>query len=188
MKRPWLVLAGVIAAGIGAALAISLASPAPISTLGNVGGAPPYEWNQPFLAWPDKGDLACETEDGPCGEPYKTLDAATKALGTPLRIDSLKVEVGKPGHHELELGELAFARGVHTRTYFEIVNADTKLYRVSQPHVEFRSLVPGAARFTAVARDRPRLPGVEPVVAVFVWDVDWAAEGAVMEIAHLEVE
>lgn len=160
----------------------------PAVPLGNAGGAPEYEWNQPFLAWPDVGDIECETEEGPCGSPFETLDPKTMAKGTPLRIDSLNVEVGKAGHHELQIGRLAFAEGVHSRTFFKIVNGDTKVYRVSQTHVEFRSLVPGAPSFGEVARDRPRVQGVEPVEAILVWDVDFAVEGAVMEIADLEIK
>ena len=160
----------------------------PSTSLGNAAGAAAYEWNQPYLAWPDVGDLVCETEDGPCGSPYETLDPKTKAKGTPLRVDSLQVKVGKAGHHELEIGRLAFAEGVHSSTYFKIVNGDTKMYRVSQPHVEFRSLVPGAEPFGEVARERPRVEGVEPVVAILVWDVDFAVDGAIMEIADHEIE
>jgi hypothetical protein len=54
--------------------------------------------------------------------------------------------------------------------------------------VEFRSLVAGAPVFGEFARDRALRPGVEPVEAVLIWDVDFAAPGAVMEIADLVVE
>jgi hypothetical protein len=158
------------------------------SPLQNAGGPPAYEWNQPFLAWPDTGDLVCETEEGPCGSPYATLDPTRKATGTPLRIASLRVEVGKLGHHELVIGRLAFAAGVHSSTSFRIVNGDTRVFRVAQTHVEFRSLRPGAPPFTEVARDRPRVDGVEPVEAVLVWDTDFAVDGAVMEIADLVID
>lgn len=188
MRRRSLVGLGAIATAIAVAMTISQFSPERTATLNNTGGGLPSQWNQPYLAWPDTGDLSCETEEGPCGSPFKTLDPVTKALGQPLNIANLKVEVGKPGHHELEIGRLAFASGVHSRTYFEILNGDVKVYRVTQPHVEFRSLVAGAPPFTAVARDRARVAGVEPVVAILVWDVEWAAEGAVMEIGSLEVE
>jgi hypothetical protein len=140
------------------------------------------------LAWPDTSDLVCQTEEGPCGSPYATLDPATRAKGTALRIDSLLVDVGKPGRHELVIGKLAFADGVHTSTFFKIANGDTNVYRVAQPHVEFRSLLPGAPPFREVARDRPRVAGVEPVEAVVVWDVDFAVPGAVMEITDLAIE
>jgi hypothetical protein len=96
--------------------------------------------------------------------------------------------VGKPGHHELELGQLVLVDGIHQRTYFKIANADVNKYRVAQTHVEFRSLIEGAPPFTEFAQDRPRVEGPEPVVAILVWDVDWAADGAEMEITDIEIE
>jgi hypothetical protein len=188
LNAPWRWAAGgaVVVALIGAVAAALMGSQP--RTLGTVGGAPPYEWNQPFLDWPQAGDLPCEKEFGPCGSPYPTLDAATKALGIPLRIPSLSVVVGKPGHHELTIGKLAFARGIHSRTFFRIANADSKTYRVAQTHVEFHSLAPGAEPFGDFAIDRAPVPGVEPIEAVLVWDVDWAEGDAVMEIADLVVE
>lgn len=167
--------------------AVGCASQQP-TMLGTVGGAPPYEWNQPFLDWPQSGDLACEAPFGPCGTPVPTLAPAVKALGQPLRIADLRVDVGKPGRHELEIGELVLSNGIHSRTFFKILNGDPKVYRVAQTHVEFRSLTPGAPPFTEFSRDRPAVKGLEPVTAVLVWDVDWAADGAVMEIADLEIE
>lgn len=181
------VVAAVAGITIAILAAFSLGSPQP-RLLGTTGGAPPYKFNQPFLDWPQSGDLPCEKEFGPCGTPYPTLDAATKALGTPLRITSLEVDVGKVGHHELKIGTLVFARGIHSRTSFRIANGDEKLYRVMQTRVEFRSLVAGAPAFSEFAMDRAPRPGVEPVEALLVWDVDFAAPGAVMEIADLVVE
>ena len=182
------ILAGVavLAALLGGATLISgQKQPTP---LGNVGGAPPYESNQPFLDWPQTGDLQCEKEFGPCGPPMAELDPAAKALGQPLRIAKLVVAVGGEGRHELEIGKLVLPNGIHSRTFFRIVNGDPKLYRVAQTHVEFRSLVPGAPPFTEMARNRPPVKGAEPVAAVLVWDVHWAADEAMMEIADLEIE
>ena len=59
---------------------------------------------------------------------------------------------------------------------------------MTQIHIEFRSLVPGAPPFTDFAADRPPVSGPGPVMAVLVWSVDWAAKGAVMEIADVLVE
>jgi hypothetical protein len=186
---PILVAALAISVAIWAAVALGSAlTPSQPGLIGKVGGAPPYAFNQPFLDWPQAGDLPCEKEFGPCGTSYPTLDPATKALGTPLRIASLKVDVGTVGRHELEIGTLAFARGIHTRTTFRIVNGDEKVSRVAQTHVEFRSLVAGAPAFGEFAGDRAPRPGIEPVAAILVWTVDFAVPGAVMEIVDLVVE
>jgi hypothetical protein len=154
----------------------------------DVAGAPGYTWNQPFLAWPQTGDLPCITEDGPCGPPAPTLEPGLKAQGRPLTIAQLDVPVGTPGRHELELGQLILPNGIHTRTFFRITNGDPAVYRVAQTHVEFRSLEPGASPFREFARDRPPFDGPERVVAILVWDVDWSASGAIMTIADVVVE
>lgn len=185
MSRPVRGLAEVIVLALVVAGCATQPTPSPLNA---VAGHATYEWNQPFLAWPDTGDAPCETEDGPCGTPYPTLDPETRAKGTPLRIDALSVPVGGVGHHELVIGHLAFAEGVHSSTSFRIVNGDVDVYRVAGTRVEFRSLVAGAPPFTDVAWDRPRVAGVEPVEAVLVWDVDFAVKGAVMEIRELVVE
>jgi hypothetical protein len=151
------------------------------------GGAPAYEYNEPFLDWPQTGDLPCEDEFGPCATPSTPRQPAAPGSGRPLELELVRVPVGSRGHHEFELGELVFPVRGHTRTWFRIANADTGQFRVIAPRVEFRSLEPGAPPFTEFARDRPPVKGPERVRAILVWDVDWAAEGAAMEIADLVV-
>ena len=105
-----------------------------------------------------------------------------------MRIAALDVPVGDPGRHELELGQVVLPNGFHSRTLFSIANGDPKVYRVAQTHVEFRSLESGARPFTEFARDRPAFKGPEHVMAILVWDVDWASPGATMKITDLVVE
>jgi hypothetical protein len=189
LKRSLLLLAtAATVAGIGAAIVFLTHNGPPDTTLGTVVGGPPVEWNTPFLAWPQTGDMACETEDGPCHSEDRTPDPSSLGLAQPLRIAGLDVPVGEPGRHESKIGTLVFPDGIHTRTVFRIVNPDTSVYRVIQPRIEFRSLVPGAPPFTEFAADRPPVHGAEPVEAVLVWEVDWAAPGAVMKLADIVVE
>lgn len=137
----------VAAVGILVVVAVGSATQGNQSRLtGDVAGAPGYRWNQPFLDWPQTGDLPCTTEEGPCGPPDPTLDPADQAQGRPLRIARLDVPVGVSGRHDLELGQQVLPNGVHSRTFFRITNGDPAVYRVAQTHVEFRSLEPGAPR------------------------------------------
>jgi hypothetical protein len=181
----------VLLAAVGVLVVIAIASATRTNQpqlVGDVAGAPAYKWNEPFLDWPQTGDLPCETEEGPCGPPTPTLDPNLKAQGRPLSIAKVDVPVGKPGRHELELGELVLPNGFHSRTFFKITNGDPAVYRVAQTHVEFRSLEPGAPAFKEFARDRPAFHGPERVMAVLVWDFDWSSPGAIMSIADLVVE
>jgi hypothetical protein len=157
------------------------------STDRGVAGTPPYEWNQPFLDWPQTGDLACDEEFGKCGGAEPSIRPADISTGVPLKVDRLVIKVGDRGRHEQTIGELVLPDGIHTRTFFRIANADEKQFRVWQTHVEFRSL-DGGPKFEEFARDRGPFDGAERVEAVLVWNVDWAAEDATMEIADLVVE
>jgi hypothetical protein len=179
----------VAAVGILVVVAVASSTRANESQLpGDVAGAPTYRWNQPFLDWPQTGDLPCTTEEGPCGPPIPTLDPTDQAQGRPLRIAKLDVPVGDTGRHDLELGQLVLPNGIHSQTFFRIINGDPAVYRVAQTHVEFRSLEPDAPPFTEFARDRPPFKGPERVMAILVWYVDWSASGAIMTIADLVVE
>jgi hypothetical protein len=171
-----------------AVLVVACASGASPSRPPIVAGGPDYQWNQPFLDWPQTGDLACETENGPCATPLPTPNAAQRAQGRALHVPQIEVPVGDVGRHEADLGQLVFPNGVHTRTFFKIANGDESVFRVSQTHVEFRSLESGAPAFTEFARDRAPRPGPERVTAVLVWDVAFAKPGAVMIITDLVVE
>jgi hypothetical protein len=115
----------VLLAAVGVLVVIAIASATRANQpqlVGDVAGAPAYKWNEPFLDWPQTGDLPCETEEGPCGPPTPTLDPNLKAQGRPLSIAKVDVPVGKPGRHELELGELVLPNGFHSRTFFKITN------------------------------------------------------------------
>jgi hypothetical protein len=179
----WMLVFIVLTIALAACASGSSPSRPPI-----VAGAPAYVWNQPFLDWPQTGDLPCETEDGPCGTPTPTLSPAQRAQGRALHMQQIIVPVGGIGRHEFELGQLVFPNGIHTSTTFKISNADESIYRVSQTHIEFRSLEPGAPPFTEFARDRAPRSGAERVLAVLVWDVAFAKPDAAMIITDLAVE
>ena len=95
--------------------------------------------------------MACDTEEGPCHSVDRTPSPGSRADARPLKVTELNVAVGGRGRHAQEIGKLVLPDGIHTRTFFRIANADASVYRVTQPHIEFRSLVPVAPPFAEFA-------------------------------------
>ena len=190
MLRPRAIKFAVAIAALGTCALAALVSLDRDPDVVAVGGAPSVHWNEPLFDWPQReGGCELDRAYGTCvSTPLPVLSPDEVALGTPLNIAKLDIPLGKPGSYRLDIGELAFDRGIHTRTFFVIANADEASYRIFEPHVEFRSLEKDGLPFTEIAASRPLFEGVERVEAVLVWDVDWALDGATLEIRDLVVE